>query len=790
MKENSSELIKRNDQNKKTRNPRKFLFVTIDSLIADIAWRIRREGHEVKYYVKSPDDKEVGMGFVEMVEDWEREVEWADIIVFDDVLGQGAVAKRLREQGKLVIGGTPYTDRLEDDRNFGQEELKRAGINTLPSRVFTDFDEAISHVRENPDRYVIKPCGEAANIKGLLFIGEENDGRDVIQVLNDYKKAWSKKIPSFQLQKWISGVEVAVGAFFNGKRFIYPINVNFEHKKLFPGNLGPSTGEMGCYDDETEVLTREGWKAFKSVSGSDEFVTLNENGYMEYQKATDMVCLDSHKRLLLIRNQTVDIAVTLNHNMYGIEANEYRAGKREFGFVQAKDLPNQFVIPRTAKWRGREERAFVLPAVEKYHREGRGISRKTSDEIRIDMDDWLRFLGLYVAEGYCTRGYRLGVSCSSNRNEVKGMLSKLPFRLKETPSEFCFHSKQLWNFLRVLGKADKKHVPGFVKNLSGRQIALFLEWYGKGDGSMNNGFRIFYTSSKRLADDVQELLLKIGRIGVIKKRERRGRVWIKDHWAKINHPQYEVMERIKKSVSWLDKRDIEIVDYNKKVYCVTVPNHTLYVRRNGKPYFCGNTSAFWSVPNRMFNMTLKRMEPRLAEEGYVGYIDLNCIVNNKGIYPIEFTSRFGYPCIFIQEESMLNPIGDFLYELAQGDSTNLKVRSGFQVGVRIVVPPFPFEDKETFEVKSRDSIIFFKRPVDGVHIEDVKLVNGEWMVTGNSGVILTVCGCGQTMQQAMSQAYQRIRCISIPHMYYRDDIGERWSGDSDKLHNWGYLREL
>jgi phosphoribosylamine--glycine ligase len=40
-------------------------------------------------------------------------------------------------------------------------------------------------------------------------------------------------------------VEVAVGAFFNGKDFIYPINVNFEHKKLFPGNLGPFVGEMG-----------------------------------------------------------------------------------------------------------------------------------------------------------------------------------------------------------------------------------------------------------------------------------------------------------------------------------------------------------------------------------------------------------------------------------------------------------------------------------------------------------------------------------------------------------------
>ncbi len=434
------------NESKKTQSPKKFLFITYDSLIDDIAWRIKMEGHEVKYFVKSPDDKEVGMGFFEMIENWEKEVDWADIIVFDDVLGQGTMAKNLRERGKLVVGGTPYTDRLEDDRDFGQDELRKCGINTIPSKTFTNFDEAIQFVKENPDRYVMKPCELAANIKGLLFIGEENDGRDLIQVLSAYKKAWSKKIPSFQLQKRISGVEIAVGAFFNGKEFIYPINVNFEHKKLFPSNLGPSTGEMG-------------------------------------------------------------------------------------------------------------------------------------------------------------------------------------------------------------------------------------------------------------------------------------------------------------------------------------------------------TSMFWSEPNKLFNMTLKKIESILAAEGYIGYIDLNCMVNSKGIYPIEFTSRFGYPCVFIQEESMLVPIGDFLYELAQGKKPNLKVRSGFQVGVRIVVPPFPFTDNETFEVKSKDSIIFFKKPVEGVHIEDVKLVNNEWVVTGNSGVIITVCGCGQTMKQAINQAYQRIGCITIPHMYYRDDIGERWFEDSDKLHTWGYLIE-
>ena len=64
---------------------------------------------------------------------------------------------------------------------------------------------------------------------------------------------------------------------------------------------------------------------------------------------------------------------------------------------------------------------------------------------------------------------------------------------------------------------------------------------------------------------------------------------------------------------------------------------------------------FWSEPNKIFNATLEKMAPRLAAERYVGYIDVNCIVNSNGIYPLEFTARFGYPTISIQQEGLLTP---------------------------------------------------------------------------------------------------------------------------------------
>ena len=221
----------------------KFLFITFESLSGDLAWQLHKEGHEVKMYCHNQGEKDVGLGFFEKVDEWESFKDWADVIVFDDI-GFGNKAEQLRNEGKFVVGGSVYSDKLELDREFGQSELNSVGVDVLPSWNFTSFAEAIELVKKNPDRYVLKPSGKAQSEKELLFIGQEADGKDILQVLEHYKVNWSKKIKEFQLQKFAEGVEIAVGAFFNGKEFVMPVCVNFEHKRLFPGELGPSTGEM------------------------------------------------------------------------------------------------------------------------------------------------------------------------------------------------------------------------------------------------------------------------------------------------------------------------------------------------------------------------------------------------------------------------------------------------------------------------------------------------------------------------------------------------------------------
>jgi phosphoribosylamine--glycine ligase len=423
---------------------RKFLFVTHDALIHDLAWAVLKEGSAVRYFIQSKSEKDVADGFVEKTEDLDGSVAWADVVVFDDV-GFAAQAEKLRKAGKPIVGGSSYGDRLELDRDFGQDEMKDAEMLTLQSFDFQTFDEAIAFVQANPNRYVVKPSGKAQGDKVLSFVGQEEHGEDILSILEHYKKTWAAKIKSFQLQRFVPGVEVAVGAFFNGNEFLMPVNVNFEHKRMFAGEIGPSTGEMG-------------------------------------------------------------------------------------------------------------------------------------------------------------------------------------------------------------------------------------------------------------------------------------------------------------------------------------------------------TSMFWSAENALFRNTLGKMVGKLKEAKYTGYIDINCIANGRGIYPLEFTSRFGYPTINIQMEGVQSRWTDALWAMAAGEPFQFKVKKGFQVGVIVAVPPFPFSDRDTFEKYSGDAPIIFRKPtLEGVHPGDVRIVDNEWILAGSSGYALIVTGSGSTMDAARKETYNRVHNILIPNMFYRTDIGERWNRDSDLLHTWGYL---
>jgi phosphoribosylamine--glycine ligase len=220
----------------------RILAILSQSLIgADLVVRLKNEGHDIKVFIDSELQSECLNGMVEKTEDWKSELCWVGkggLIVFDDV-EYGAIQDQLRQDGFSVVGGSAESDKLELDREFGQKIFSQFGMGVTELFNFSNADEAIRFVRGQNGVWVVKQSDHQST---LNYVGMMPDGSDVLSILDHYKHLGIKNI---SLQRKLTGVEVAVGRFFNGVDWIGPACINFEHKPLFNGNIGPMTGEMG-----------------------------------------------------------------------------------------------------------------------------------------------------------------------------------------------------------------------------------------------------------------------------------------------------------------------------------------------------------------------------------------------------------------------------------------------------------------------------------------------------------------------------------------------------------------
>lgn len=226
----------------------KVLFISSSNMIAaHLALLMKQEGHDVKLFIDDINRKENFDGLVEKTDDWQKELKWVGkkedgLIVFDDI-GFGKIQDQLRDDGYSVFGGSEAADKLESNRQFAQEIFSECGIRTVPIKDFKDISSAIDFIKKNKGAWVIKQNGHAS--KSLNYVAHFDDSRDVINQLENYQNNLGGKIRTITLQQKINGVEIGCARYFNGVDWVGPIEMNVEHKKFFPGDMGPSTSEMG-----------------------------------------------------------------------------------------------------------------------------------------------------------------------------------------------------------------------------------------------------------------------------------------------------------------------------------------------------------------------------------------------------------------------------------------------------------------------------------------------------------------------------------------------------------------
>jgi phosphoribosylamine--glycine ligase len=217
----------------------RFLAIGSRVYLGDMYLSLQREGHEIRVFASDTPDRRAFGGIIETVSDWRAHLAWVGrdgIILFEGV-DQGAQQDALRAEGYRVIGGSALGDRLERERDFGQQALAGAGLPVAWNQGFDSARDALAYIEAHPDAYVLK----YDDGRHTTFVGEHPRGADVAFMLRRHGEETGRVL----LMERLRGVEVGIGAYFDGHRFLRPACIDFEHKRFFPGDMGEMTGEMG-----------------------------------------------------------------------------------------------------------------------------------------------------------------------------------------------------------------------------------------------------------------------------------------------------------------------------------------------------------------------------------------------------------------------------------------------------------------------------------------------------------------------------------------------------------------
>lgn len=214
------------------------------------------------------------------------------------------------------------------------------------------------------------------------------------------------------------------------------------------------------------------------------------------------------------------------------------------------------------------------------------------------------------------------------------------------------------------------------------------------------------------------------------------------------------------------------------------------------------TIVRYTKTSKLFDKVLKPLEGFLHGIGYTGYIDVNCIIDNKGTaWPLEFTTRPGWPLFQIQMSLHKGDPIQWMLDLLDGKDT-LKVQEDkIACGAVVCQPDFPYTGvtiKENtgyplFDMCEEDGTknIHFSQVRSGFMPNETGANKTPCLVTAGN-YILTVTGLGNTVMEANEACYNRYKkdvCL-INSPMIRDDIGEKLGPMLPELHKNGYCKDV
>ena len=572
------------------------------------------------------------------------------------------------------------------DMKWGLSELNSvlkfaAGLNTYQtarmSMVMALSQLAMQAKTHGGPRSVSQVAGAMSDISRLATQIEGSAGMERIPINQGRTKvALSSK--GVQLEPMVQDTGAA-GAQQDTEMFKGQIAAGTGWPVHHYGGSGSAGLATACHDEATEALTEEGWLSLDELIEREKAGALPKlAGYdvekeeLVYQRPdSELKLYDYDGEMIAMKSRGHDLLVTPNHRMLVRRgdwlkiakapsfrlAGDLTKGARVYArvgaAVAARPRVDTFVLPARPirAPSGLESRA--TPAIRERNKHIRervsqgdthaavAAAEDCSQTLvcnivnrarkpfkmrplkRIPMDKWLKWLGLYIAEGAKTAEVYQSVA-NHDFAEVQAVCKAIdPRGTEHIGHDGGYAARWYWSprnptqFADWLdehagkGCADKR-VPSFVFDLPAEQQRILLDGLLLGDGHLADGFRqgggsaMFWTTSKRLADDVQRIAVNCG-LRAMTRCEDRNRADRKVRPCYVVSLMLGVSAHGRARSDWSVLPPPKRVPYRGRVWCFALPSSTMVTRRNGVVAISGNT-AMDAGPQKMTEADQTRWE--------------------------------------------------------------------------------------------------------------------------------------------------------------------------------------
>ena len=355
----------------------------------------------------------------------------------------------------------------------------------------------------------------------------------------------------------------------------------------------PVIGDKFCIRENALILTDSGWISLKDIDiNKDKIATLKNNKELDYVYAVEKYefdCVD--EELYFMKSQQLHMVCTKEHKLYVKKRNH-----TDYEFIEAKNAFGK-------RLRYKKDALNVNKDIENY----------VLDKEKYNMDYFLMLLGSFISDGWIETGKnytRINISMIKKRKRdfIEFVLDKLNIHYNMTKDRVLIGNryKELIDYFKTLSVgASNKYLPKFVWELSQRQSIILMNSLMQGEGSYNKqGSCSYYTSSLKLANQIQQLALHCGWSGTIKlynTKEAGYERLIGERIIKSNYSNYCI--RIVKTKNnpevnhgHTHQQNIQeesYLLYTGKVGCIEVPDtHLFYYKEDiySPPVWTGNSS--------------------------------------------------------------------------------------------------------------------------------------------------------------------------------------------------------